>query len=202
MKRASVPGRIEKPVKRISASAPLIGRHCQASVIRLLLQVVAVVGQAPFRSRFAYRCTHGSDRLESLAIGRACKRSRHLRLHPDLVHNRDIFPTVLPISKSSFQQDRIGNRCRSTTFDAGLRPVYGPPPLSRACDLSFSLIGCPRLSMNTIDPNEPPASEPPHTGHIAHPDRRPSRFVPDYQTRQIEIVLALNRNAQRQCGSV
>lgn len=122
------------------ASAPLIGRHCQAPVLRLLVQVVAGVGHAPFRSRFNHRCTHGSDGMESLAYGRAFKRSRHLRLHPDLVHNRDIFLTDLPVSKSSFQQNRIGNRCRLTTSDAVSRPVYGPRRPSRADALSFSLI--------------------------------------------------------------
>jgi len=44
------------------------------------------VGHAPFRSRFhkLTRCTHKSDRMESLAFGRAWQRSRHLRLHPDI----------------------------------------------------------------------------------------------------------------------
>ena len=75
-------------------SAPLIGRQSQALIVydESYYFVRLCVGHAPFRSRIhlSIRCTHQSDRMESLAFGRALKRSRHLRLHPDLVHTRDV----------------------------------------------------------------------------------------------------------------
>ena len=70
-------------------AAPLIGRHSQAPVLKqVVCWVRHCVGHAPFRSRlrmlYSARCTHKSDRMESLASRRALVRSRHLRLHPDI----------------------------------------------------------------------------------------------------------------------
>jgi hypothetical protein len=59
------------PAMHLSVSPPLIGRHCQAPALRLLLQIVSGVGHAPFRSRFNNRCTHRFDGMESLALDRA-----------------------------------------------------------------------------------------------------------------------------------
>ena len=36
------------------------------------------------------RCTHWSDGMESHAYGRVLKTQQTLRLHPDLVHTRDV----------------------------------------------------------------------------------------------------------------
>ena len=95
-----------------------------------------------------------------------------------------------------FQQIRIGNRCRLTTSDAVSQLACGPRRPSRADGLWFSLIGCPRLSRNTIHPNEPPVSGPPHTTRNAHRDRPPLRYAPGYPARLTGSAWALSQNAR------